>query len=504
MPSLPSMHTTHDESSNNLSSLYHPATQFNSISGNIANNTTSPVSTCGFTQSPPRPAPSSDILAMLAQGVSLNSPVNSATSETSGFETHHAGNSIPRDRHNATFKMSDFPALDGRASISLNSMPREAQSPLGPTESFSGIREDAMYHSNSEYAVESDLSKGNLTSHAHQNAAVFAMQSEDFPALPGSQMHQSVLFSDSDVAGANTMLGAAIPETLDSAVSSTLKRNHNVLGMQLPLIGQTASRQSRGHLANCNNVDIVQAAQSSPSSSMTQSRIFAESMAHSTHLHDDPIPINRSNLLNMRINAVTASGNHSACSSDSGNLPDNGDLENQAKFGLLGLLDVIRMTNPDLNTLALGSDLTTLGLNLNSAECLYSTFASPWAEAPTTREPQFSLPMCYYMQPPPLKTSHLSKFQLETLFYIFYAMPKDVLQAYSAQELYNREWQYHQDMKLWFKRGSSGDGLSTMSHQYIYFDINTWECRLFSNSHLENNITACLLPEDEVRVKFAT
>mmetsp|Transcript_18123 Transcript_18123/g.53956 ORF Transcript_18123/g.53956 Transcript_18123/m.53956 type:complete len:136 (-) Transcript_18123:732-1139(-) len=84
------------------------------------------------------------------------------------------------------------------------------------------------------------------------------------------------------------------------------------------------------------------------------------------------------------------------------------------------------MTNADLNTLALGSDLTTLGLNLNSSECLYSTFASPWAEAPITREPQFSLPLCYYMQPPPLKTSHLSKFQLETLFYIFYAMPKDV------------------------------------------------------------------------------
>ena len=86
---------------------------------------------------------------------------------------------------------------------------------------------------------------------------------------------------------------------------------------------------------------------------------------------------------------------------------ENYEIENQTKFGLLGLLDVIRMTNADLNTLALGSDLTTLGLNLNSSECLYSTFASPWAEAPTMREPQFSLPMCYYMQPPPLKTSPL-------------------------------------------------------------------------------------------------
>jgi CCR4-NOT transcription complex subunit 2 len=90
----------------------------------------------------------------------------------------------------------------------------------------------------------------------------------------------------------------------------------------------------------------------------------------------------------------------------------NADAENQTKYGLLGLLDVIRMTNADLNTLALGSDLTTLGLNLNSSECLYSTFASPWAEAPITREPQFSLPLCYYMQPPPLKTQYLSQNKL--------------------------------------------------------------------------------------------
>jgi CCR4-NOT transcription complex subunit 2 len=38
---------------------------------------------------------------------------------------------------------------------------------------------------------------------------------------------------------------------------------------------------------------------------------------------------------------------------------------------LLGLLSVIRMSDPDLTTLALGTDLTTLGLNLNSPEPLY-------------------------------------------------------------------------------------------------------------------------------------
>ena len=71
--------------------------------------------------------------------------------------------------------------------------------------------------------------------------------------------------------------------------------------------------------------------------------------------------------------------------------------------------------------LVLGQDLTHLGLNLNSTECLYATFASPWADAPAQRDPEFSLPQCYYMQPPALKTGHFAKFQLETLFYIFCA-----------------------------------------------------------------------------------
>ncbi len=111
------------------------------------------------------------------------------------------------------------------------------------------------------------------------------------------------------------------------------------------------------------------------------------------------------------------------------------------------------------------------------------------------------------MQPPALKTGHLSKFQLETLFYIFYALPQDVLQAYAAQELYSREWRYHGELKLWFKRAGPSDGIqannpsSGGSTQYLYFDINTWERRLFNGS-MNQNITSGFLPEDEVRVKF--
>ena len=43
----------------------------------------------------------------------------------------------------------------------------------------------------------------------------------------------------------------------------------------------------------------------------------------------------------------------------------------ESRYGILGLLDVIRMTNPFMNVLALGQDLTAMGLNMNSTESLY-------------------------------------------------------------------------------------------------------------------------------------
>ncbi|KAH9701039.1 NOT2 3 5 domain-containing protein [Citrus sinensis] len=70
-------------------------------------------------------------------------------------------------------------------------------------------------------------------------------------------------------------------------------------------------------------------------------------------------------------------------------------------FGLLGLLSVIKMSDPDLTSLALGIDLTTLGLNLNSTENLHKTFGSPWSDEPAKGDPEFTVPQCYYAKQPP-------------------------------------------------------------------------------------------------------
>jgi hypothetical protein len=435
-----------------------------------------PVPQMGHSSSTPY-APSSDLLAMLSKGV----PINSAT-EVSGVESRYAddttvnssriglvGAAAPSHGRGGPFKMSDFPALDGRAStIAINGTARDAQLSVDSTANFPGmlrgdsiVREEPLHQSGgallSEQIKKDDATARQITS----QSGSFAMQSEDFPALPGSQPHhQAALFSEADAID-------AVPETLEVSTTATF-RCGNVIGIQFPAMGHSeippkhlmplhATSENDSNLfkltdgcdpdlgANASLNPAVELRHFANQGTKFQAHsCLAESakanmeikLAHNTYGPESNAAIDHSLSSSTDSRMLTSSsGTTNQITSKASMLPESNEIENQTKYGLLGLLDVIRMTNADLNTLALGSDLTTLGLNLNSSECLYSTFASPWAEAPTTREPQFSLPMCYYMQPPPLKTSHLSKFQLETLFYIFYAMPRDVLQAYSAQEL---------------------------------------------------------------------
>jgi CCR4-NOT transcription complex subunit 2 len=159
------------------------------------------------------------------------------------------------------------------------------------------------------------------------------------------------------------------------------------------------------------------------------------------------------------------------------------------RFGLMGLLDVIKMTDRDLNTLALGTDLTTFGLNLSSTESLYLTFSSPFSDAPAAPEvPFFSTPSSYLMQPPSLKSDHLNKMHIETLFYMFYSMPRDQLQTAAAVQLYRREWWFHADLRLWMKMRAppapAADAAPAASPHFVFFDVSTWEARIYSGNAL--------------------
>mmetsp|Transcript_474 Transcript_474/g.1255 ORF Transcript_474/g.1255 Transcript_474/m.1255 type:complete len:241 (+) Transcript_474:3-725(+) len=151
------------------------------------------------------------------------------------------------------------------------------------------------------------------------------------------------------------------------------------------------------------------------------------------------------------------------------------------KFGLLGLLNVIRMSNADLTTLALGMDLTSLGLNLNSPGSLYKSFTSPWSDNPQglPAEPDFKVPQCYLQVPSMLQPGSIKSFPLETLFYMFYSMCAEEGQVLAAEELWSRGWCYHREHKLWLARVPNTEPVVKTDRyergSFLVFDSMAWD-----------------------------
>jgi len=80
--------------------------------------------------------------------------------------------------------------------------------------------------------------------------------------------------------------------------------------------------------------------------------------------------------------------------------------------------------------------------------------------------------------PPPIIT-RIGVFSDETLFYIFYTMPKEAIQEAAAQELYNRNWRYHKQLGIWLAKELGSEdvvkGIGCERGLYLYFDPIIWE-----------------------------
>lgn len=105
------------------------------------------------------------------------------------------------------------------------------------------------------------------------------------------------------------------------------------------------------------------------------------------------------------------------------------------------------------DALSSGVDLGGLGMEMGDPGCVYKSylsshspafrslypkFATPWASytaATPQTEPNYHLPSCYNVQPPPPNPKKAAQFSDETLFFTFYALPRDAGQEVAAQEL---------------------------------------------------------------------
>lgn len=76
-------------------------------------------------------------------------------------------------------------------------------------------------------------------------------------------------------------------------------------------------------------------------------------------------------------------------------------------------------------------------------------------------------------------------------------------QAYAAQELHAREWRYHTDNKLWFRReteaGKPASSAAGGAVQWVYWDVGAWEKRVFTGAAA--TLAGGFLAEDEARVR---
>ena len=139
------------------------------------------------------------------------------------------------------------------------------------------------------------------------------------------------------------------------------------------------------------------------------------------------------------------------------------------------------MIDEDLAMLALGQDLTTLGLKLDQAGSdLHKTFLSPWSDHQLPGEPpDFKVPACYMNALEKLQPDYLTKFKDETLFYLFYSMPGEEAQHLAGYELTRRGLVWHKDHKVWMMRlpnaqlQKSPEGWERGS--YIFFDTDEWK-----------------------------
>ncbi|XP_015789988.1 CCR4-NOT transcription complex subunit 2 isoform X2 [Tetranychus urticae] len=164
------------------------------------------------------------------------------------------------------------------------------------------------------------------------------------------------------------------------------------------------------------------------------------------------------------------------------------------QFGMVGLLTFIRAaeSDPNLVSLALGIDLGTLKLDLNSAENLYSTFCGPWSDQPLKpHEMDYPVPHEYLINSQirekllPIK---LSRYGDDTLFFLFYMFPNDLIQIAAASELYSRDWRYHKDEKVWITRAPGMPPIEKSQNYergtYYFFDASSWR-RVAKEFHLD-------------------
>ncbi|OMJ71130.1 hypothetical protein SteCoe_30741 [Stentor coeruleus] len=164
------------------------------------------------------------------------------------------------------------------------------------------------------------------------------------------------------------------------------------------------------------------------------------------------------------------------------------DEQESKDFGVRGILNLQKTLDKDKDLLAKGKDLSSMEIGKKNQEC-FSSFIN---HALTDNDiedpelPEYNLPISYYIAKPILRFKMIKSYHIETLFYVFYNIPGEIVQSYVADELYRRDWVYEPVKQQWF---------INIGGEWKTFDVSRFEII---------SVTFCpgpFLSKDDVNVK---
>ncbi|KAL0267910.1 UNVERIFIED_CONTAM: hypothetical protein PYX00_010046 [Menopon gallinae] len=146
----------------------------------------------------------------------------------------------------------------------------------------------------------------------------------------------------------------------------------------------------------------------------------------------------------------------------------------QDQYGIAGLLSFLRAAEYDktLEVQGLGEDLTTYGFDLNAKDMIHPNFSGPFADFPA--QPQdldYDVPKEYLHHrktKKKLPAVDFSRYNDDTLFYLFYTFVGDYKQLMAAAYLYDKEWRFHTEENYWMSL------MVDQKNSYCFFDPTKW------------------------------
>jgi hypothetical protein len=114
---------------------------------------------------------------------------------------------------------------------------------------------------------------------------------------------------------------------------------------------------------------------------------------------------------------------------------------------------------------------------------LYHSFLSPFADVPCRlQDVDFLASPTEYLVNAQIKDKlapiDTSRYSDDTLFYLFYMCGGDLIQLQAAAALYDRDWRYHIEKKVWLTKVPGVEPLQKMNNfekgYYTIFDASQW------------------------------